>query len=65
MSLLCKGKSEKRSPGHSPATYPPPKELRLQFYTFVRRGKTILSGKAQERSFFYVGSSRNGDERHV
>src|SRR5215203_4445972 len=57
--------SQKRSPGPSPTTYPPPKELRLQFYTFVLRGRTLSSGKAEERSFFYVGSSRNGAERHV
>ncbi len=57
--------SQKRNPGPSPTTYPPPKELRLQFYTFVVRGRTLSSGKAEERSFFYVGSSRNGDERHV
>src|SRR5215211_1427326 len=37
VSLLCQGKSEKRSPGPSLTSYPPPKELRPQFYTFVIR----------------------------
>ena len=61
-SDLCAHACQK--PGPSPTTYPPPKELRLQFYTFAIRGRTLLSGKAEERSF-YDGSSHNGDERHV
>src|SRR5215210_5572223 len=64
-SVFTEKESQKRSPGPSTTTYPPPKQLRLQFYTFVLRGRTLFSGKAEERSFFYVSSSRNGAERHV
>src|SRR5215216_4033880 len=63
--LYCYGKSEKRSPGPSPTTYPPSIGLRLHFYTFVIRGRRLSIGKAEERGFFYDSSSRNGDERHL
>ena len=41
--------SQIRSPGPFPTSYPPPKELRLQFYTFGIRGRTLSIGKAEER----------------
>src|SRR5215212_7511877 len=47
--FICQGKSEKRSPGPSPTSYPPPKQLRLQFYSFWIRGRTLSTGKAEER----------------
>src|SRR5215204_5124939 len=63
--FFTKGKLEKGAPVPRQLRTHHQKGLRLHFYTFGIRGSRLSSGKAGERGFFYVSSSRNGDERHL
>jgi hypothetical protein len=53
---LLKGKVRKKEPRSLANFVPTTKTITPPVFTFVVRGRTFLSGKAEERSFFYDSS---------